>query len=137
MLGEQDRDRLADAAERQKRIGQVQDDLEAASVPLPNREVKPLETWKSRRDVVVGSATLDMTIIGTADYRYTYLGMTERNGKKVAFVSARSNAAATARRIIHASDADRVARIRTVRSFEPFGAQQRLITRLQSSKPRS
>jgi S1-C subfamily serine protease len=60
--------------------------LEATVVPLPNREVKPLETWKSRREVTVGAASMSMTMTGLADYRYTYLGTTERNGKKVLFV---------------------------------------------------
>jgi hypothetical protein len=65
---------------------QVLQSLEAVAVPLPNREVKPLETWKAKRDVVVGATSLSLAMSGVADYRYTYLGMSERNGKRVAFV---------------------------------------------------
>jgi hypothetical protein len=51
----------------------VKHGLDALSVPLPGREVKPLESWKARRPLPVN--TPNRYELGTLDLTYTYLGV--------------------------------------------------------------
>jgi S1-C subfamily serine protease len=58
--------------------------LELVTIPMPNREVKALQTWTAKRNVVVGTALIAM--LGAAELKYTYSGVVPRAGKKVALV---------------------------------------------------
>jgi hypothetical protein len=52
---------------------QVLASIDVLSIPLPGRETKPNETWKSRRNVQIGSAVLSMP--AQADFVYKFLGV--------------------------------------------------------------
>jgi hypothetical protein len=51
---------------------QIQHSLEVLSVPLPNKEVRPLQQWKAWRNVPIG--TPGNFEAGAVDMTYTYLG---------------------------------------------------------------
>lgn len=59
--------------------------LDALSVPLPGREVRPLETWKSSRPLPIDKGS--RFEYGVLDLTFTYLGTRNRNGKDEAVIS--------------------------------------------------
>ncbi len=84
--------------------GDALEALQATSLPMPNRQVNPGETWTSTKDmrfyIISGPTTLTPDAGGKVSVRqpkprefkyrdmvtYTYLGVRERNGRKEAVV---------------------------------------------------
>jgi hypothetical protein len=64
---------------------QVLESLEALSVPLPEKKVEALDTWKADRNLRIGSAIV--AVPGRANIVYKYLGVQPLDGKTVALVS--------------------------------------------------
>jgi len=52
---------------------QVLTSIEVLSIPLPGRDTKPNETWKARRNVMIGSAVI--SVPAQADFVYKFLGV--------------------------------------------------------------
>ncbi len=63
----------------------IQAALGALSVPLPGKEVQPLETWKAQRPLPINQ--LNRFEYGRLDLTFTYLGQRNRNGKDEAFIA--------------------------------------------------
>jgi V8-like Glu-specific endopeptidase len=63
---------------------QVLQSLGVLSVPLPEGELKPDQTWKAQRMLLVGS--LGMYVPAVASMEYRYLGTRQRDGKSEAVV---------------------------------------------------
>jgi S1-C subfamily serine protease len=64
---------------------QVQQTIEALTVPLPGNEVKPGQTWTAQRSLPIDTAGKYDT--GIMDMKYTYLGVRSRNGRDEAVIS--------------------------------------------------
>jgi hypothetical protein len=64
---------------------QVQQSLDSLAVPLPPKEVAPLETWKGKQSYVLGA--LGLAVPATAEITYKYEGLYVRNDKTVAVIS--------------------------------------------------
>ncbi len=64
----------------------IQGALESLSVPLPGREVKPLETWTARRALPIDRGRRRYQS-GQIDLVFTYLGQRKRNGRDEAVLS--------------------------------------------------
>jgi S1-C subfamily serine protease len=63
---------------------QMLQSVELVAVPLPEGTVKPLQTWKVRRTVALGTAVLSVS--AQADIKYTYLGTRMLGNRAVAFL---------------------------------------------------
>jgi S1-C subfamily serine protease len=63
---------------------QMLQSLEVLSVPLPG-QLKPLQSWKARRHLLLGS--LGYAVPAVADMEYTYLGVQKRAGRDVAVIN--------------------------------------------------
>jgi hypothetical protein len=72
------REALSDISE------QILQSLEVLSVPLPGGNVKPLDTWKAKRNLLIGS--LGMEVPATVELTYRYQGTQMRDGKPVAVI---------------------------------------------------
>jgi hypothetical protein len=64
---------------------QVLQSLELVAVPLPQGNVKPLQTWKVQRTIALGTALL--SVPAQADIKYTYLGTRMLNNREIAVLS--------------------------------------------------
>jgi hypothetical protein len=64
---------------------QVLQSLELVSVPLPQGKLKPLQTWKVQRTILVGSAL--MGVQAQSDIKYTYLGTRQLGTREIAFLN--------------------------------------------------
>lgn len=64
---------------------QILQSLEVLSVPLPDKKIEAKESWKARRNFLVGSSIL--SVPAQADVVYTYLGVGQRNGKEAAMIA--------------------------------------------------
>jgi hypothetical protein len=63
---------------------QVLQGLELIAVPLPDGTLKPLQSWKVQRTVLLGNAVLGVP--AQADIKYTYLGTRLYNKREIAFL---------------------------------------------------
>jgi S1-C subfamily serine protease len=63
---------------------QMLQSLELVAVPLPEGELKPLQTWKVRRAVALGTALLSVS--AQADIKYTYLGTRLLGNREIAIL---------------------------------------------------
>jgi V8-like Glu-specific endopeptidase len=64
--------------------GQISDSLEAVAVTVPNREVKPGERWQALRklpNLIEGETERGVLVL-----TYTYEGLIEQNGRKLALI---------------------------------------------------
>jgi S1-C subfamily serine protease len=64
---------------------QVLQSLEALCVPLPEKKVEALETWKAQRNFMIGSGII--AVPAQADIVYKYLGVQRRDGRDVAVIA--------------------------------------------------
>jgi hypothetical protein len=64
---------------------QVLQSLEALCVPLPEKKVEALETWKAQRNFMIGSGII--AVPAQADLVYQYLGVQPRGGRDVALIA--------------------------------------------------
>lgn len=62
----------------------VKNGIDALSVPLPGRDVQPMETWTAARPLPID--TPRRFELGEIDVTYTYLGQRNRNGKDEAVI---------------------------------------------------
>jgi hypothetical protein len=58
--------------------------LELLAVPLPQGALKPLQSWKVRRTVLLGPTGADVK--AQTDIQYTYMGTRLLNGREIAFL---------------------------------------------------
>ncbi len=56
--------------------------LEVVGVPLPEGEVKPLQSWKTERIVLIGNALVGVP--AKAEIKYIYIGTRQQNGRECA-----------------------------------------------------
>ncbi len=64
---------------------QVLQSLELVAVPLPAGSLKPLQTWKVQRVILVGNTLVGVQ--GQADIKYTYLGTRPLGSREIAFLN--------------------------------------------------
>jgi S1-C subfamily serine protease len=65
---------------------QVLQSLELVSVPLPQGSLKPLQSWKVQRTVLIGS-TVFGGVQASSDIKYTYLGTRKIGARDIAFLN--------------------------------------------------
>jgi hypothetical protein len=76
----------ADARELLEPVGdQALQVLELVAVPLPGGSLRPLQTWKVQRNILLGSALLGVRAV--ADVKYTYFGTRMLNNREIAFLN--------------------------------------------------
>jgi predicted Zn finger-like uncharacterized protein len=73
----------------------IQAALEALSVRLPGREVKPMESWKGQRPLPMDKGRHRFQS-GQLDLTFTYLGQRRRNGRNEAVIAFEGTVRATA-----------------------------------------
>jgi hypothetical protein len=64
---------------------QVQQSLDSLALPLPAKEIAPLETWKGKQSYILGA--LGLAIPATAEVTYKYEGMYTRDNRTLAVIS--------------------------------------------------
>jgi hypothetical protein len=61
---------------------QIFQSVELMALPLPNGELKPLQSWKAQRVIDIGPSWASVSAL--VDVRYAYLGVSQQGGKSLA-----------------------------------------------------